>query len=105
VREERGLRAEIRLVEICSDPESQASVYPTGKAIPFVTTCFLCRMIGGALRTDGIETLEAAFFEPNQPPADLLPMRPCRLSDALSQESRRLRKVAERRRPTEVVVK
>jgi ADP-ribose pyrophosphatase YjhB (NUDIX family) len=85
VREETGLRVEVmRLIGIYSEPESQVFSYPTGEVVQFVTACFLCRAIGGLVRADGVEALEAAFFDPERPPADLLPMHPRWLSDALS---------------------
>jgi ADP-ribose pyrophosphatase YjhB (NUDIX family) len=85
VREETGLRVEaIRLIGVYSDPESQAFSYPTGEVVQFVTSCFLCKAVGGTLRADGVEALEVMFFDPKRTPADLLPMHPRWLSDALS---------------------
>lgn len=87
VREEAGLRVEVaKLVGVYSDPESQTFVYPTGEAVQFVTSCFLCRVVGGELRADGRETTDVAFFDPKRLPADLLTMHPRWLSDALPRD-------------------
>lgn len=85
MREEAGLDVEVlRLIGVYSDPVSQVFAYPSGRVSHFVTTCFACRVVGGDLRSDGVEALEAAFFEPDRLPAALLPMHPRWLTDALA---------------------
>jgi ADP-ribose pyrophosphatase YjhB (NUDIX family) len=87
IREETGLGVEVeRLIGVYSEPESQTFSYPTGEVVQFVTACFSCTAVGGTLRADGVEALDAAFFDPERLPADLLPMHPRWLSDALSGE-------------------
>lgn len=84
LKEEIGLEAEItRFVGVYSDPASQTFAYPTGEVVQFVTSCFACRMVGGLLRADGVEVLEAKFFEVEELPDQLLPMHPTWLTDAL----------------------
>ena len=83
VREETGLEVAVdRLIGVYSDPTWQVFGYPSGDVVHFVTTCFACRVVGGRLEPDGVETAEAAFFEPDRLPADLLRMHPAWLRDA-----------------------
>lgn len=85
VQEETGLTVEVeRLVGIYSDPRSQVIRYPDGEVVHFVTSCFRCRVTGGKPRADGLEASEVEFFAADKLPADLLPMHPRWLSDALS---------------------
>ena len=87
VKEETNLEIAVRrLIGVYSDPSSQVFTYPTGEVAQFVTSCFQAEVAGGVLRPDGNETLEAAFFQIKELPADLLPMHPQWLSDALSEE-------------------
>lgn len=68
-REETGLDVEpTRLSGVYTSPEI---VYPNGDRCVYVTTAFRCRVIGGALRPDGDESLELAWFDPHELP----PMR------------------------------
>lgn len=85
VREETGLEVTVdRLIGVYSDPTWQVFDYPSGAVVHFVTTCFACRVAGGRLQADGVETAEAAFFEPDRLPDDLLRMHPAWLPDALA---------------------
>lgn len=85
VREETGLDVRVaQLIGVYSDPASQVFVYPSGRVSHFVTSCFLCKLVGGDVRCDGVEALEAAFFAPYALPPDLLPMHPQWLADALA---------------------
>jgi ADP-ribose pyrophosphatase YjhB (NUDIX family) len=85
VGEETGLEVRVaRLIGVYSDPASQVFAYPSGRVSHFVTACFACRVVGGDLRSDGVEALEAAFFAPDGLPPDLLPMHPRWLADALA---------------------
>ena len=85
VREETGLAIEVeRLIGVYSDPESQVFSYPSGEVTQFVTSCFACRVVGGSLRADGVDTLDAGFFEVGKLPTELLPMHLGWLSDTLA---------------------
>jgi HAD superfamily hydrolase (TIGR01450 family) len=85
VREETGLEIGVdRLIGVYSDPTWQVFGYPSGEVVHFVTTCFACRVIGGSLQADGLETTEARFFDPGELPPDLLRMHPAWLRDALA---------------------
>jgi HAD superfamily hydrolase (TIGR01450 family) len=84
-----GLRVEVNhLVGVYSSPASQVFVYPTGKSVQYITTCFQCSMTAGDVQADGTEILEVAFFEPDQLPDELLPMHPQWLADALEGSNR-----------------
>jgi HAD superfamily hydrolase (TIGR01450 family) len=91
VREETGLEIEVRrFIWVYSHPESQVFAYKSGEVTQFVTSCFACRVVGGSLRADGVEALDASFFEVGALPTELLPMHPGWLGDALaSQEAPR----------------
>lgn len=85
ILEETGLEAEVtRLVGVYSDPRSQVMTYPDGRIRHFVTTCFLCRPVGGALVSTGPETLETGFFSPESLPEPMMTMHPRWLADALA---------------------
>lgn len=87
LREEVGLEVSVlRLIGVYSEPSSQVFVYPSGETVQFVTCCLLCEVVRGALRADGAEILDAAFFPPDALPEDLLPMHPRWLADALAGE-------------------
>lgn len=84
VREETGLEvAPEYMVGVYSDPCSQTFRYPDGRIVQFVTISFLCRPVGGEVRPDGREMVEAGFFAPDQIPSPLMPMHPDWLRDAL----------------------
>lgn len=86
IREETGLETEVmRLVGVYSDPRSQVMTYPDGRVRHFVTTCFLCRPVGGTLVAMGPETLETGFFSPESLPGPMMTMHPLWLADALAQ--------------------
>ena len=68
VREETGLRVEpVRLIGVYSD-DAFWFTYPHGDQVKVVSLLFECRVVGGQLQADGIESLEVAFF-----PVDALP--------------------------------
>jgi len=83
VREETGLEVEpARLVGVYAGPEF-FHTYPNGHQVHVVSAFFACRVVGGDLRPDGGEVVEARFF----PPSDLPPLRSCnlvRIGDALA---------------------
>jgi ADP-ribose pyrophosphatase YjhB (NUDIX family) len=67
VREEVGLEVEpIRLIGVHSDPGCWT--YPHGDQIKVVSVLFEGRAIGGRLRPDGAEMVEARFFRPEELP-------------------------------------
>jgi len=85
VKEETNLNIRIqKLIGVYSDPGSQVFVYPSGKTVHFITTCFLAEIVGGELRCDSNESLAVQFFSPQHLPPDLLRMHPQWLADALS---------------------
>ncbi len=85
VKEETNLDIEIKkLIGVYSDPNSQVFVYPNGKVVHFITTCFLAKITGGELRCNSDESLEIKFFEIQNLPHDLLKMHPRWLKDALA---------------------
>ena len=86
VWEETGLDVEpLRLVGIYSDPAQMRFAYPNGDRVHFVSATFECRVVGGALRADGEESLEVAYFAPDGLPASLVCDHRQRIADALSE--------------------
>jgi ADP-ribose pyrophosphatase YjhB (NUDIX family) len=84
VHEETGLDVEIvRLVGIYSDPAFQVVRYPDGNVVHYVSACFECRVIGGALALCD-ETLALDWFDSQALPPDLLPVHRIRIEDALA---------------------
>jgi mutator protein MutT len=79
VREEIGLEVEpVELIGVYSAPEF-AFAYPNGDRVQPVLVFFECRVIGGDLRPDQEEILDARYFGPD----DVLPpMRPCCVAKA-----------------------
>jgi len=74
VREETGLEVEpVALIGVYSSPD-YAITYPNGDQVQPVIVFFECRMLGGALRPDMDEILEARYFGPDD---ELPPMHPC----------------------------
>lgn len=87
VGEETGLQVQVsHLIGVYSHPSSQSFAYPSGQVSQFITSCFRCQIMRGDLHCDEVETLEAAFFSPDKLPADLLPMHPQWLADALANQ-------------------
>ncbi len=83
VREETGLEVEvIRLIGLYSDPAFQVVRYPDGNVVHYVSACFECRVVAGALALCD-ETLALAWFDPRALPADLLSIHRLRIEDAL----------------------
>jgi 8-oxo-dGTP pyrophosphatase MutT (NUDIX family) len=76
VREETGLEVEpVRLVGVYSDDMFWVT-YPNGDQVKVASSLFQCRVVGGALQADGIESLEVRFFPPDGMPP--LPKRHAR---------------------------
>lgn len=83
VLEETGLEIEVtRLIGVYSDPNTQIMNYPDGRIVHFVTSCFECKQVGGALADETAESLEVRFFKPDQLPDDMLAMHSNRIEDA-----------------------
>jgi 8-oxo-dGTP pyrophosphatase MutT (NUDIX family) len=62
VWEETGLVTEpIRIIGLLGGPAFEV-VYRNGDRVTYVQTIFECRVLGGALRPDGVETLQLAYF-------------------------------------------
>jgi len=85
VREETGLEvAPIRVVGVYSSPaHGQIVTYPDGNVIHYVSTSFVCRIVGGTLAC-GSESLELGWFDPERLPAEVVPMHRIRVEDALA---------------------
>ena len=87
VAEETGLQVQVsHLIGVYSHPNSQSFAYPSGQVSQFITSCFRCQIMQGDVHCDEEETLDAAFFPPDELPAELLPMHPQWLTDALANE-------------------
>ena len=48
--------------------ERFAVTYPNGDQMKYISTLFLCRVVGGTLCADGEESLELRYFAPNNLP-------------------------------------
>ena len=84
VREETGLKAEVlRLIGVYSDPQMQIVRYPDGNVVHYISALLECRILGGSLQTCD-ETLDLKFFDPGDPPGDLVPMHRIRIRDAMA---------------------
>jgi 8-oxo-dGTP pyrophosphatase MutT (NUDIX family) len=88
VFEETGLRvAPERVVGVYTDP---LVVYPNGDRVIYVSTCFVCRAVGGgsagALAGDD-ESLELRYFPVDRLP-ELLPTHRHRIFQAVKNENR-----------------
>jgi len=82
-REETGLQVKpTRLVGIYSDTDF-CFTYPGGDQVKAVSTLFECRIAGGRLLADGIESLKVEFFSPDVLPP-MLPRHARRVRDALA---------------------
>ncbi len=83
VREETGLEVEpVRVIGAYSD-DSFWFTYPNGDQVKIVSLLFECRIVGGQLQADGIESLEVRFFAPDALPP--LPERhACRVRAGLA---------------------
>jgi 8-oxo-dGTP pyrophosphatase MutT (NUDIX family) len=83
-REETGLEVEpIRLVGVYSDPHWHVH-YPHGDAVQVFAVHFECRVIGGALKTDGVETIDVRWFPLDDLPVNLPERHRVRIADALA---------------------
>jgi NADH pyrophosphatase NudC (nudix superfamily) len=86
VREETGLEVEpVALIGVYSDPEYIFS-YPNGDQVQPIITFFECQVVGGTLKPDMQEILEARYFglEDELPP--LLPCCRAKVHDAFAHQ-------------------
>lgn len=66
VWEETGLEVEpVRLAGVYGGPEFEVR-YQNGDRVSYLMTVFDCRVLGGAVRADGVETLEAGYFSADE---------------------------------------
>lgn len=80
--EETGLVVEAtRLSGVYTSPDI---VYPNGDRCSYVTTAFRCRIVGGEMKADGVESLELAWFEMDALP-DMRPDGLARIRDAATE--------------------
>ena len=85
VREETGVEVEpVRLVGIYSDPARGHIVLDNGDELYVVIIAFECRVVGGTPRPDGDESLEVAYFSPDDLPPSVAPWHRIRVEDALA---------------------
>jgi len=85
VWEETGLEVEpVRLVGVYSDPAYTHITFPNGDEVHFVSSTFVCRVVGGNLRPDGDESLEVAYFAPDALPEGVVCDHEIRIRDALA---------------------
>ena len=85
LREETALAATVeRVVGVYSDASYMVVAYPDGRVVHFVTTLFVCRVVGGAL-VGNEEGLAWDWFPPGALPADLTAYARVWLADALSE--------------------
>jgi ADP-ribose pyrophosphatase YjhB (NUDIX family) len=70
--EETGLLVELtRLIGVFGGPDHRV-VYPNGDEIEYLSIAFEARAVGGSLRPDGVETLEARYVTAAE--AETLPL-------------------------------
>jgi 8-oxo-dGTP pyrophosphatase MutT (NUDIX family) len=82
ILEETGLVIEpVRVVGVYSDDRFNVT-YPNGDQMKYVSTLFLCRVVGGTLCADGVESLELCYFAPDALPP-LPPRHRGRIEDGL----------------------
>ena len=85
VLEETGLHVvPERIVGVYADPPV---TYPNGDKVLYVSTCFLCRQVGGTLGPGDDESLELRYFSPRELP-ELLATHRHRIEQALRAEPR-----------------
>jgi 8-oxo-dGTP pyrophosphatase MutT (NUDIX family) len=84
IAEETALAATLeRVVGVYSDPSYMIVEYPDGRIVHYVTTLFLCRVVGGTL-VGNDEGLAWAWFPPDALPDDLTAYGRVWLADALA---------------------
>lgn len=84
-REETGLEvAPIRLIALAS---GRRTTYPNGDQLDVFGGWFECRVVGGTLTPDGVETLDVGYFPLDRLPP-LMPNLEDRLASAVSQSGK-----------------
>lgn len=87
MKEEANIFIRIKkLIGIYSEPDSQLFHYPNGKAVHFVTSCFLAEIVEGKVKANSKESIDMKFFPITELPENLLKMHPQWLEDALAKE-------------------
>lgn len=76
VREETGLAVRPTRLTGFYTGQDQWSVYPNGDQVWLAVACFACEVTGGRLMPDGVESLDAGFFDPAALPLDHNPWGP-----------------------------
>lgn len=85
VWEETGLHVQpTRVIGVYSDPVDWIT-YPNGDQVKIARTFFACRVTGGVLKADPVESLDARFFPPDNLP-EVMPPHGRPLRDALAKE-------------------
>ena len=85
VLEETGLHVvPERIVGVYADP---VVTYANGDKVRYISTCFLCRPVGGTLAAGDDESLELRYFSPAELP-ELLATHRHRIQQALKAEPR-----------------
>lgn len=88
VYEETGLRVKVsRYIGVYSDPMYLVVSHPSGKVCHYITSCMECKIVGGYLRADCVETAEVAFFELDNLPTNLLTLHGEWLRDVLNRDN------------------
>jgi 8-oxo-dGTP pyrophosphatase MutT (NUDIX family) len=83
VWEETGLQVQpTRVIGVYSDPVDWIT-YPNGDQVKIARTFFACRITGGVLKADVVESLDVRFFPPEKLP-EMIPPHGRPLQDALS---------------------
>lgn len=73
VWEETGLQVQpSRVIGVYSDPVDWIT-YPNGDQVKIARTFFACRITGGRLQADAVESLDARFFPPDALPEMIVP--------------------------------
>lgn len=87
VWEEAGLLVEpVRVLGVFGGDDFEVT-YKNGDRVTYVMTVFDCKVLGGALKADGIETLQAGYFSKKEilsmhVPPWILAVLPCAFGDS-----------------------
>lgn len=88
VNEETGLQVTVsRFIGVYSDPLFLVVSHPSGKVSHYITSCMECKIVGGHLRADGVETSEVAFFKLDNLPTNCLSLHGEWLRDLLGRNN------------------
>lgn len=78
VLEETGVHAEV--VALTAVSTTDVVDYPNGDSAQYLDLCFWCRALGGEARVGDDESLEVAWFDPDDLPDDLTPTSTARIA-------------------------